>query len=92
MTMFNGNFCHHLYQLLPESELNDNQREIALLFALGTPLEEIAEQKKIKPITVRKHIDAVKDALGGISLSNVRIIIFMRIITSISISIQKSKL
>lgn len=70
-----------LHQIFSDESLSDNQKDIAIMYAIGSTIEEIADEKGIKPITVRNHLDAVKCALGNVTLSGIRTVIFLRVLS-----------
>lgn len=71
-----------LHQIFTEDELSDHQKDIAMMYAIGNTIEEIADEKGIKPITVRNHLDVVRHTLGDVTLSGIRTVIFLRLLSS----------
>lgn len=78
MTKDDANRISQLHQKLSNEKLSDNQKDIALMYAIGFTFDEIADEKGIKPITVRNHLDAVRNAMGNLTLNGLRSVILLR--------------
>ncbi len=70
-----------LHQIFTEEQLSDHQKDIAMMYAIGSTIEEIADEKGIKPITVRNHLDVVRHTLGDVTLSGIRTVVFLRVMS-----------
>ncbi|AJJ37944.1 LuxR C-terminal-related transcriptional regulator [Yersinia pestis] len=70
-----------LHQIFEEDQLSDHQKDIAILYAIGNTIAEIADKKGIKPITVRNHLDVVRRSLGDVTLSGLRTVVFLRVLS-----------
>lgn len=75
-----------LRDLIFESQLTDYQKDIAILYAVGYPIDTIAELNGIKPVTVRHHLNIVRLTFGEASLSSLRSIIFLRAFSNVFLS------
>lgn len=53
-----------------DEPISSNQKDIALMYAIGITIDDIADIKGIKPITVRNHLDVVRNKLGVKILPN----------------------
>ena len=72
-----------LHQIFDGEKLTKHQKDIAWMFAVGFPVEQIADEKKIKAPTVRRHLESIKEALGGTNLSSIRTIILLRLLSDL---------
>lgn len=68
-----------LHQIFNE-RVSANQKDIALMYAFGFTIYEIADEKGIRPITVRNHLDIVRCALGNLTLNGLRSVILLRVL------------
>lgn len=68
-----------LHQIFDEP-ISNQQKDIILMYAMGSSIEIIADLKKISVFTVRKHLDNVKLEFGSITLSAIKSIIFIRLV------------
>lgn len=79
MTASDATRIASLHQIFDEP-ISSNQKDIALMYAIGITIDDIADIKGIKSITVRNHLDVVRNKLGGITLGSLRSIIFLRLL------------
>lgn len=79
MTASDATRIASLHQIFDEP-LTKQEKDIALMYAIGLTIDAIGDAKGIKPITVRTHLNKVRNVLGGITLSTLRSIIFLRVI------------
>ena len=70
-----------LHQIFTEEQLSDHQRDIAVMYFVGSTIDEIADEKGIKPDSVRKHLNVVRRTLGSTSLPGIRTIALLRALT-----------
>lgn len=71
-----------LYQIV-EADLSINQKEIAILYAMGNTIDEIATRKSLKDRTVRNHLDIIRLKMGAVTLSDIRTVILLRILSTL---------
>lgn len=83
MTREDATRITYLHQIFDGEKLTTNQKDIAWMFALGFTVEQIACEKGIKPPTIRRHLESIKDALGGAGLSHIRTIILLRLLSDL---------
>ncbi|CAI1544214.1 Sigma-70, region 4 [Serratia fonticola] len=76
MTTANAIDLTKLHQLVPE--MTPKQKDCLLLWILGLSIESIATENGVSQITVRKHLDAARNSMGGVPLSSLRTIILLR--------------
>ncbi|HAS8353493.1 TPA: DNA-binding response regulator [Vibrio vulnificus] len=69
-----------LHQNFSNEKLSNNQKDIALMYALGFTFDEIADEKGIKPITVRNHLDTARKSMGNLTLNGLRSVILLRVL------------
>ncbi|EAB3660508.1 DNA-binding response regulator [Salmonella enterica] len=75
-----------LHQIFYDDErLSNQQKDIALMYAFGATIDEIADIKGIKSGTVRLHLDTAKATLGAVTLSSIKSAVFLRM-TSLLLS------
>ncbi|HAK8251432.1 TPA: DNA-binding response regulator [Salmonella enterica] len=79
MTASDATRIASLHQIFDEP-LTKQQKDIALMYAIGLTIDAIGDAKGIKSCTVRKHLDEVRNMFGGITLSTLRSIIFLRVL------------
>lgn len=80
MTKDDANRISQLHQKLSNEKLSDNQKDIALMYAIGFTFDEIADEKGIKPITVRNHLDTARKSMGNLTLNGLRSVILLRVL------------
>lgn len=66
--------------IFDEKNLSVKQKEIAIRYVFGQTAEELAAYYNNTPRSIWLHLDVVRNAFGGVSLSSLRTIIFMKII------------
>lgn len=71
-----------LHQIFDEP-LTDQQKDIILMYAMGSTIEDIADLKKISIFTVRKHLDNIKLEFGSLTLCAIKSIIMLRVIVGL---------
>lgn len=72
-----------LHQIFDEP-LTSQQKDIILMYAMGSTVETIADLKKISFHTVRKHLDNIKLEFGSLTLCAIKSIIMLRVIVGLS--------
>nr|QPB93765.1 hypothetical protein [uncultured bacterium] len=68
-----------LHQIFDEP-LTNQQKDIILMYAMGSAVETIADLKKISFHTVRKQLDNIRLQFGELTLSAIKSIIFIRLV------------
>lgn len=81
MTVDDTSRIHDLHQIFDGKALNIQQKDIAILYAIGCTIDEIAIKKQVKQSTVRGHLNTIKIALSAVSLSDIRTVVLLRILT-----------
>lgn len=79
MTVSDATRIASLHQIFDEP-ISNQQKDIALMYAIGLTIDAIGDVKGISPVTVRSHLDKTRKAFGGITLSSLRSIIFLRVL------------
>jgi DNA-binding CsgD family transcriptional regulator len=81
MAMFNATDLSKLHQFLPE--MTHSQSDCVLFYSLGATVDEIAHTRRVSVKTVRQQLDGARERFGGISLSSLRAIVLLRVISSL---------
>lgn len=81
MAMFNATDLSKLHQFLPE--MTHSQSDCVLFYSLGATVDEIAYTRGVSIGTVKKQLDDARERLGGISLTSIRTIVLLRVVSSL---------
>lgn len=81
MAMLNATDLSKLHQFLPE--MTHSQSDCVLFYSLGATIDEIAYVRGVNVGTVKKQLDDARERLGGISLTCVRTIVLLRVVSSL---------